>query len=978
MDAFFAHLRSCASSCDQLTRSEGTGEKAITLMHEAELSLSNYFPSHTNVSARHLEDLQVVGVEIFNSAQKLSKKHALCCGTAKRLSCSVLRRGKFPGLPCTRVMISAGRSFLDGGEAVRARECYEFGCEMLKDCPEGEEKCSFTAMCIIGRAESYLMMGSTPENLNEAFECLQLGLQLDLNIQSILQFEAVMISTAKMLLGENKPGIAFTWLQSLLRHHQQSFKHLAMEEASAIELERNASTSLLLQAESCLSRNDATGARSALSDQASISMGRATSAAGTQGHSERLETRRSWLELRDRWLAVQTRIEIVEKNFSAAQDSLTKHITLLKDTWGAYSGVQRIQCVMEGAAHFGHATQWQTNSLALFAELSSIATQGLPPTDIEQRSAALVSIYQKLLSELVEAAASGQRLTQQIIQIASFLRQDDCLVGHHRQVLLSKLAEHAVHLHHMARWGECETCLTALITCLQSTVSDARPIETARLLLADVYRNQRRHEDALVELDNAGTTFAANYKRLEILTESFAADLDDNGASASISEGDSSNSVALDHARRLIQEFASDSTITENQWLGIAHLLQKTARGAKSLFSQTLSILTEKVDQMFFSNTEARGQLYSNLLAEQMEETSLDIRLKIVTSTMQRLVVQLERCNAADDDTIQAFMSRNDLQFSIRCLVALAAASYRTHVSQALQLYKMLDRIQQLVGFEELQRCKILAMQAKLMLEGSHTYNHQEIVALLKTSSDLAKLPTMSNDETLELQQILAATQFRLHLRSELPGADVQLRSLLRRFRKDKRLQKVPTFFELIARIAKQEGAKASILQTIFAEELEGAVREMSTPTSRIALTFRRTISVCADNDTKIAWYVKAYNFFAENEGKLSEYPIDEMRWIISTAWNAGLTCLQAGRSDHAEGFMATAIKILQLPANASGIVTDSQKENMLLCFATYTAGSNDVPQQPVAEHRPLKPSTASETCADPATTATYSSVENK
>jgi len=291
------------------------------------------------------------------------------------------------------------------------------------------------------------------------------------------------------------------------------------------------------------------------------------------------------------------------------------------------------------------------------------------------------------------------------------------------------------------------------------------------------------------------------------------------------------------------------------------------------------------------------------------------------------------------------------------------------------QIYSYIQSIQQITKYEELSNCRIHVMCAHLNLRRS-VYNQEDVLRYLKMAKqslhnnfttadggastrlvvDVAAAATTTTEEEINvLKCMIATSEFVLCARNNLPRSETEITSMLEQFSKQYELANAAGFFDRLAQEAAKCTSNPGIPMRALAYELECRRRtcfsssddrgrrsnsssSSSSPNGilldpqaplHIAQCFRRLIDMCLDNNPKIKWLKDALYYAQQLHSALSLsssssvnskiYPEDELRWLMSTAWNSGLSCIKVGDQQCGEQYLVVAIKLGQMSISECG-----------------------------------------------------------
>ncbi len=310
------------------------------------------------------------------------------------------------------------------------------------------------------------------------------------------------------------------------------------------------------------------------------------------------------------------------------------------------------------------------------------------------------------------------------------------------------------------------------------------------------------------------------------------------------------------------------------------------------------------------------------------------------------------------------------------------------------ELYTVLDRIQQLVGYEEVPRAKLLALQASNLLQCS-VYNHDDVMRIITTArSELQceaetggraattlaasggaagfATPTAvsdGSDPRAMIEMLLGVVEFKLCVQTHMPDSETEALALIARFQRRHTFTRTPGFFETIGNVVVEvcgkRGRRIQIkaLSAELENRLRGAQKKNTTPAAtassavaegiaNCAKCFRQLVEIEPDNVDRIRWLGKALEFARACGGtcdsaKVHEshsgddvrgnatppsYPLEELSWLAATSWNCGLACQKAGATRReSQHFLTLAIKVAQLRPD---VVRSDELESMLQWYA--------------------------------------------
>jgi hypothetical protein len=292
------------------------------------------------------------------------------------------------------------------------------------------------------------------------------------------------------------------------------------------------------------------------------------------------------------------------------------------------------------------------------------------------------------------------------------------------------------------------------------------------------------------------------------------------------------------------------------------------------------------------------------------------------------------------------------------------------------QIYKHVQSIQQITNYEELSNCRIYIMRAHLNLRRS-VYNQEDVLRHLKfakqtmndnnginsgignSTTTLTVRSTCTTDEEIVILKCMIATsEFILCARNHLPGSENETILMLEKFAKQHVLANSCGFFDRLAEEASKCTSSPHVPMRALLYELEcrrrtclssrktdsdgsrknksGSVGGGNDSSSKadgftdpqaplhIAQCFRRLIDMCLDNNQKIKLLNDALCYSRQLNGCFTSitilYPEDELRWLLATAWNSGLSCMKVGDQQCGEQYLGVAIKFGQLPVPRNGI----------------------------------------------------------
>ena len=316
-------------------------------------------------------------------------------------------------------------------------------------------------------------------------------------------------------------------------------------------------------------------------------------------------------------------------------------------------------------------------------------------------------------------------------------------------------------------------------------------------------------------------------------------------------------------------------------------------------------------------------------------------------------------------------------------------------------IYSHVHAIQQLTSYEELSACRIHLMSANLSLRRD-VYNQDDIRRHLKCAKEALQASTSVNNssnlsstvtekETNLLECMIASCEFALCARNTLPESETETISMLEKFSKKNALIAANGFFDRLADEAHNCTSSTRVPMRALSYELECRRRRRPSSVSssassaatnnnnsqrsliQVAQCFRRLVDMCLDNNKKIKWLEDALQYVhnvqlpvnkndrssSSNSSSSSssssgnsttsivEYPADELRWLMATAWNSGLACMKVGDNRCGEKYLGVSIQFGQVTVtvvsgNGSGggsssknkIADDGEIEDMIAYYA--------------------------------------------
>jgi hypothetical protein len=229
---------------------------------------------------------------------------------------------------------------------------------------------------------------------------------------------------------------------------------------------------------------------------------------------------------------------------------------------------------------------------------------------------------------------------------------------------------------------------------------------------------------------------------------------------------------------------------------------------------------------------------------------------------------------------------------------AVASSSFASAAAPALgaadltaELYHVLDQIQQLVGYEEVPRSKLLALQASNMLKCS-VYNHDDVLRIITTArsefqretATAAAASTAAGDGLATIEMLLGVVEFKLCAQTHLPDSETEALALIARFQRNRACTRTPGFFETIGNVVVEVcGKRGRRIQIVaLSAELEQRLRSerkriggsggsggsgaaaggvAAEGIANCAKCFRQLVEFEPDNVDRIRWIGKALEF---------------------------------------------------------------------------------------------------------------------
>ena len=373
-----------------------------------------------------------------------------------------------------------------------------------------------------------------------------------------------------------------------------------------------------------------------------------------------------------------------------------------------------------------------------------------------------------------------------------------------------------------------------------------------------------------------------------------------------------------------------------------------------------------------------------------------------VESTAKTAAGVIEMPSSITPFDISSFGSINNLRFCLRSAVAVlnqhnlqlsedssvmspsnsgTRSSERENATKiAGELYSILDEIQQAVNYREVPRSKLLALQASNALK-LPMYNYDEvkgkIVAARTELRREANVQLSSQHSEQDTDALLAIVEFKLCAQTYLPDSESEVLSLIARFQHGHAYARTPGFFESLASIIMEVCGRPGhhIQISALCAELENRVSACQKimkskrgslddsaygEVKNAARCFRQLIEYETNDRNQIKWMQKAFDLarmcILENSDETSNkplkssaspsskhtyiYPLDELSWLASTAWNCGLMCQKVGGKTEGVHFLAIAIKFAQL---REGVVRPSELESMVQWYSDSCSTSTSI-----------------------------------
>ena len=334
-------------------------------------------------------------------------------------------------------------------------------------------------------------------------------------------------------------------------------------------------------------------------------------------------------------------------------------------------------------------------------------------------------------------------------------------------------------------------------------------------------------------------------------------------------------------------------------------------------------------------------------------------------------------CSETLPDAPQAVHPREGRQ-------AANVASGDMRLTLMASVYGHIHSIQQLTKYEELSPSRIHIISANLSLRRD-IYNQDDVRRHLKyatealtqsrsttTTSASSVVSTTTEEEVSVLECMIATATFALCARNNLPESETPVMDLLEKFSKKSTLAAANGFFDNLADEAYKCTSSSRVPMRALSYELEcrrshstngdiDSSRGCSSSSSssgsgsnskndprcliQIAQCFRRLVDMCLDNDQKSKLLEDALSYSqgsSDSGGSGGSgdsrhgvgYPEDELRWLMVTAWNSGLSCMKVGDHGHGERYLGVSIRFGQMNVAGTGgkrkIAADDEMADMV------------------------------------------------
>jgi hypothetical protein len=213
-----------------------------------------------------------------------------------------------------------------------------------------------------------------------------------------------------------------------------------------------------------------------------------------------------------------------------------------------------------------------------------------------------------------------------------------------------------------------------------------------------------------------------------------------------------------------------------------------------------------------------------------------------------------------------------------------------------------------------------------------------------------------AEQETSVLACMIAECEFSLCARNYLPKSEVETLSMLETFSKRKVLATSIGFFDRLANEACLHTSTPHVYMRALSYELECRRRspDVVVQIPNVAQCFRRLVDMCLDNHRKIQWFEDALQYAqkvasgetgsggggggdggtrGDQTRTAASYPADELRWLMATSWNSGLSCVKVGDRKCGEKYLGVAVRLGQMSVGGESsrkIATDEEMESMV------------------------------------------------